>query len=1044
MSGNEANSVLTSVKSLPFSGDKDKYDEWSHKVVAYLKMKDGAHEALTTQMDMTNDEQKKKNETAFNLLTQSCTGNAFLHVQAAEDGSACTAWTSMEEEYSDHEDDYTKLANDFAAIDLEHSYENPYAWFNRMKLKAIKIKKVKPTKAKDDDDMMAHALLKLKVRPEYKNVTTTWNMKKPEEKTYSALKKAVCQFWEENYEHKEEKGTKQVGSEALNVERTGGSYKKFKGTCNKCGKYGHKAADCWSKKNNDSNPSNNNGSGGGNKKKFNGKCFNCGERGHIARNCTNKASEANGMFVGNVETIPRHEFCKTIKRDELSKIIQAFDFEPMDVEEAFYQAPLIDSVPDLLPHDNGYYSSSDEESVTEDIEETEATDDDDSVPPPLVAHVKADDSSDDDDDSVPPPLVARTEDYDSSDDDYSVPPLLPRTEDSDSSDSDDDDYAVPDSFFDPWVPVHRRSRDYVSFVDDDGTASEFEFVTYSDVLQAEGECFALENSESVAVGAGDWLMDNGATNHFTNDVNDLTDVKQCSEPVKAAIGPPDIAKHKGTTMLEQKGTGAKVKLDEVLCVPQFPKKIMSLAKLIENGATVNMTKDFIEVKQNGLTLCSTKKRRGLFYFESVARSEANDVETTQSESIALKLPKSMDIMEAHDKLAHISEVSLRKTLKWLGIKPTGSWTTCDGCARAKARQKALRKVTDVKASGPYERMFLDTSGPFAETPAGSRYWGKLLDDWSGNCDDFYMKAKSQVPKKVDYYFTLYKSQGHQVKYLRCDNAGEHQKKLKEVCMKHGVILEYTASNTPQHNGRVERRFATDGGRALAMMIAAGLDEPTQQILWAEATNTASKLTNLVSNSRSDEPPNSLLTKEKSKIYSQLMQWGRVAYVAKRDKLKRKFVDRSKKCIFVGYSEDHASDVWRLYDPTTKSIITPRDIEWADWVRRDPKLDMDIFEGVPDTSAGMPESVPDLEEDDADEPDAPHVIPPEPSAPQTSNPETGRTIGGQATSVLGSQTSGTSQGTSGRQMSRVERELQRLNTSYNPTTIVPQVGGSDPA
>lgn len=143
-----------------------------------------------------------------------------------------------------------------------------------------------------------------------------------------------------------------------------------------------------------------------------------------------------------------------------------------------------------------------------------------------------------------------------------------------------------------------------------------------------------------------------------------------------------------------------------------------------------------------------------------------------------------------------------------------------------------------------------------------------------------MKAKSQVPKNVDYYLTLHKSQGHTVKCIRCDNVGEHQKKLKEVCMKHNVTLEHTAANAPQTNGPVERRFAADGGRALAMMFAVGLNDKTQQTLWAEATSTASKIGNVVANRNSPMPPYTQIHQAPSKICNQLLQFGRIAHVAK--------------------------------------------------------------------------------------------------------------------------------------------------------------------
>ena len=54
-----------------------------------------------------------------------------------------------------------------------------------------------------------------------------------------------------------------------------------------------------------------------------------------------------------------------------------------------------------------------------------------------------------------------------------------------------------------------------------------------------------------------------------------------------------------------------------------------------------------------------------------------------------------------------------------------------------------------------------------------------------------------------------RSQGKLVKYVCCDNAGENIA-LEKACKKEGLgtTFEYTSPNSPQCNGRVERKFVT--------------------------------------------------------------------------------------------------------------------------------------------------------------------------------------------------------------------------------------------
>ena len=105
--------------------------------------------------------------------------------------------------------------------------------------------------------------------------------------------------------------------------------------------------------------------------------------------------------------------------------------------------------------------------------------------------------------------------------------------------------------------------------------------------------------------------------------------------------------------------------------------------------------------------------------------------------------------------------------------------------------------------------------------------------------DFYGEKKNLITKFLKDLLDKLKVSGRPVKYLRCDNAGEHMSELRKICEgEYGIQLEYTASHTPQHNGVVERMFSRDAKRALAMMLAAAWTKEMQAKLWAGATKTA--------------------------------------------------------------------------------------------------------------------------------------------------------------------------------------------------------------
>lgn len=141
--------------------------------------------------------------------------------------------------------------------------------------------------------------------------------------------------------------------------------------------------------------------------------------------------------------------------------------------------------------------------------------------------------------------------------------------------------------------------------------------------------------------------------------------------------------------------------------------------------------------------------------------------------------------------------------------------------------------------------------------------------------------------------------GKTVKYLRCDNMGENVTPLKEVCNSKNIQLELTTPYTPQMNGVVERGFITTRDMGLAFLLSAKLNQEHQKMLWAEAMNAATDISNLLLTSVNDKSPQELMTGQKSKIYKQLVQWGRLGYVTKWDKIKKKLDEKSFKCMLIG-------------------------------------------------------------------------------------------------------------------------------------------------
>jgi hypothetical protein len=125
--------------------------------------------------------------------------------------------------------------------------------------------------------------------------------------------------------------------------------------------------------------------------------------------------------------------------------------------------------------------------------------------------------------------------------------------------------------------------------------------------------------------------------------------------------------------------------------------------------------------------------------------------------------------------------------------------------------------------------------------------------------------------------------------------------------------------TPQRNGKVERKFQTLYGRIRAMLNGADLGEELRDKIWAECVMNVTYLSKIISTTSSLKSPFELLYGEKPTLHDNLKIFGEVGVVMTKDKVQAKVTNRGTTCMFVGYTEHHSRDVYRMLNLTTNSI-----------------------------------------------------------------------------------------------------------------------------
>jgi hypothetical protein len=1005
-----------SVHRILFSEKPSEYHEWITKTQAiadghgYGRSLKSPKQVIPTAASLllsTATAEDKKifsdNAQGFTLLTLSTTKVSFGLVELAE-GNAFDAVTLLNNHWAPNaQEDLVALQSEWSGCTMSSPHEEPTAWFVEISRLSKRFAIIDPDFTKKEWELKAHVIGNL---PEtYDGLLPTFAANSF---TYAKHVQMITNHWKTVINKGKAKG------KDAEMALAAFAAKKFKGHCNHCGKQGHKTVDCWAKHGKDGN--------GKGKKVFNEKknwtgqpdtrtCYNCQAKGHISRDCPKK--KESGMvcveeFVGTVtsfdsffddwvtEDLPRGED-KEIEW-EFVGVAMATDDDICDdnsgrsvkVVSAESNKVEIEEPAECSDKDEGDDANGVPELIIRDSDNSESDESCEETPPRYRETVSCIDEYDIEGvwvyvgdgmlvtggytiNPVPPRNDYRyfyggpsdtwrklknaaemekykcndsTPDPDLSDDDFAK---TEREKNKEYSDSDEDSESDEDS-----------DSDEESDSDDDGDQDGMPLWIEKDGRNVNAVMF-LDNGTKPKKGQREnWLVDSGATVHVTNDDTGMTDIEPSRQTVVIGDGKKLAPEKKGTIQLRNK-KGQLLKLRKVLHVPEFgDQSVISVTALINEHASGSLetTAAGCVFAQNGARL--EFEKQGQMFYHNCSR-------VIDEEAHALKTVATMDINEAHDKLGHFGESMLRKTCSDAGTTLTGVLQPCDGCLRAKAQRKALSKVSTSKATEPGERICIDISGPYTPSIRGTLYWGNMVCEHTNKTWNVFMKHKSDFPSWVLAQIDAMKVKNKIVKFIRLDNAGENNAKLKKGCTDRNITMEYTAPNTPQTNGVSERRFKTDRDRALAMMFEARLDQSTRDKLWAEAVNAASNIGNLGVTGKNEKSCNEMYTGVKSKGIGMLIQFGRIGYVTIRTKIKKKMIDKTIKCINLGPAEDHSSETYRLYNPETEKVILSRDVKWAAWNKVDPTQDLTIFEGkVPKAGMGEDEELYETTEDEVDE------------------------------------------------------------------------------
>ncbi|MFN9110268.1 MAG: hypothetical protein ACK5XN_09390, partial [Bacteroidota bacterium] len=412
-----------------------------------------------------------------------------------------------------------------------------------------------------------------------------------------------------------------------------------------------------------------------------------------------------------------------------------------------------------------------------------------------------------------------------------------------------------------------------------------------------------------------WIVDSGASNHYTSDRNLLRSFQPLDAPVSVSLAKAETsvtAVGKGT-ITGTTGSGTTVTLHDVFLIKDEVPNLFSVKSAARKGAKVIFEHDSAVVVdgEGRQVLHASCKGTNLYKFSLKAG--------LPEEPDAIALTDACSNGDAnlwHHRLGHPREQTVDKVLlhaKDFGIEGgvkarATSIPFCESCAFAKSQRlnlshKAKEKRSDAK---PFDLVHLDTIGPIdVESYSKARYAVTITDEATNYRWTLFVRMKSDIADEVIEWIQLVKTKYERaVKAIRWDRGTEFRnEKLLGYMKRCGIGDCPTPPGVPELNGTAERT----NGVLLAVARTLRISARLPKMAWAEALNTATYLVNrwpqarLGSATSAAVTPYEVLHKKKPNL-KYLRVFGCFAYVRRHEEGLKKFEPRSKRCKLLGYEE----------------------------------------------------------------------------------------------------------------------------------------------
>ena len=435
----------------------------------------------------------------------------------------------------------------------------------------------------------------------------------------------------------------------------------------------------------------------------------------------------------------------------------------------------------------------------------------------------------------------------------------------------------------------------------------------------------------------EWLLDSGASSHFTGDRSLLENIVKLNEPLVAKTG-NGISNYSEIGDINLQINDKMMILKEVIYIPKFSANLISAGRIV-NKAMHNIVLDYNGVKiinkHNNEVFVSGVREGNMFKInETCSVSYLTKDERVANEKIKLR--------DLHKKFGHLSYSSIYKLLKSGGI--TGlkinmddiNYTNmlelgkeeCIGCLKGKFIKAPTTSAFNYGTTSIMDLMVADVVGPIKDpTYDDKRYILQLVDVHSRYLFSAIMEHKNDstaiIIKTIK---NLQVQTGLKLKRFHSDGGGEFvNKELELFFSQNGTTQSTTVPYTPEHNSIVERMNRTELEMMKAMMHHCG----APVWLWGEASNYSGYLLNRrITNINDKKTPSEIFNKKKPNLGGIHVFGCDVYYYNHKVHRDSKLDVTSINGAFVGIEKNN-DGYYRVFDSSKNRIIITKDIKFFD-------------------------------------------------------------------------------------------------------------------